>query len=202
MERSLSKRTAELSDPDDPINNAVVSVDVNMSIVSIVERYKDTVRKLRNAICAINDTDWYWMEPIVVAEGVDFHKMLEKIPSVVDEFRVKCAVVDSRLIIIALSAGEPQSLGIGSINQSTGNWNSENGNPFSVLSNANSMFCEGSARAPDLVMSIPRKYTLTGQKARAGNACLATQLISVVLSQLYFFQLSLRSRSIIDLFPI
>ena len=101
-----------------------------------------------------------------VAENVDI-TLLEQLPSSLLGYFIKSYIQDNKLIITNLSTGSPHAGGVGAFNNQARNWNSAGRNRFDIFSDATSKFGEESSGAPDMIVTVPEKYSLAGEGRRA-----------------------------------
>lgn len=163
-ERSLSEGTAELSDPD--TEQIIVRIKANMKFIDVNERYENAVRRAITAISGREEI--YVLEPILIASDVQFN-ILEELPTSVAGFHIRASVVRGQLFVTDLSTGPPHAGGVGAFNFQARLWNARN--RFDIFSDATSKFGEEASGAPDMVFTIPEKYTRPGRGRQTVGKC-------------------------------
>lgn len=155
--RTLSDVTCDVSDPES--EEIIISVKANFK-VDLLLRYELAVQRI---ILKIKDNEDYVLTPVLLACNVNA-SVLEELPSQVRGYRVKCKVLSGALYITGLSTGPPHAGGVGGFNQQARNWNARN--YFDIFSDAVSRFGEEASGAPDMIITVPSKYTPVGAGSR------------------------------------
>ena len=130
----------------------------------LVSRYFEAVYSLRSDIEGFYEegtAEAYDFEPILIATGVEA-TVLEELPSLVGDSKVKCKVENSQLFITNLSNGNAHGAGVAEITRQTAAWAVAGG--FLVTNDATVNFGPGSGRAPDLLLSVHPAHLLAGQE--------------------------------------
>lgn len=162
-ERSESEGTAALSDVDDwePL---LIRIKANYQIEDVDERFerasKDAIRAVERVSGAYN------FEPIVVATGVDC-ALLDNLCTSIAGFHIHVQIVDGNLLITNISTGYPHAGGVKSIIAQSSNWNDRG--RFAAYSDANTKFGRRAAGAPDLTLSVDKRYVLPGAGRRSAG---------------------------------
>ena len=146
-----------MNEPDEE-ESIFVRVKASTRVADQTERFMEVARRAIKKIVACEED--YYFERILVSSGVD-SSVLEELPSLVNGFFVRMMVQNGNLYITELSSGAPHAAGVGSIIFQASTWNVRN--RFDILSGAISHFGEESSGAPDMVLTVPKKYAAAGQ---------------------------------------
>lgn len=149
--------TCDISDPES--EEIIISVKANFKL-DLLPRYELAVQRI---ITKIKGNEDYFLSPVLLASDVDA-SVLEELPSRIRGYRVNCTVMSGALYITGLSTGPPHAGGVGAFNQQARNWNTRN--RFDIFSDAVSKFGDEAAGAPDMVITVPEKYTPAGAGSR------------------------------------
>jgi hypothetical protein len=164
MTTKVRSDTADLSDQD--MEDVILRVCANVDIVDLGERYTNTVKRIARRIeKACLYCDVYRLQPVLVARDVDAN-LLESLPSVVNGYHVQSYIEKGIFFITGLSTSPPHAGGVGAFNNQARNWNSAGRNRFDIFSDATSKFGEEASGAPDMVLTVPEKYSLPGTPRR------------------------------------
>lgn len=162
-ERSVSEDTAAVSDVDDS-SLVIIRIKAKQEIGDPLLRFDTAARNAIRAIKRVKGS--YEFEPIVIASDIDA-SILEALTTSVSDYHVHCVVLNGQLIITNLSTGYPHAGGVRSILTQAANWNSRG--RFAPYSDANTRFSRTAASAPDLTLSIDKKYALPGAGRRSAG---------------------------------
>ncbi len=155
-ERSGSESTAEMSLTDDILEIGTTKDYAGMTI-DIVQRHDIAAKALIRKVEAHfrENEEVFSIRPVLLADNVT-EDILEMIPSLVGNYKVKCMVKNRQLWLVSLSSGEYHATAVLAASAQTFHWVELSRGFFTARSDGNTPFSEEDAAAPDAVILISR----------------------------------------------
>ena len=137
--------------------------------LSIVERYKCAVYRIIANLSQLGNQIMYDLKPFLVGKTEDLD-VIEKLPSIVLNFKVKCQVIENQLFILDIVTDKPHGHGSAAIQNEVCRWsNNHDRTYFSHTGDTNYSKEDGSGSyAPDCVIFVGPRYTNSNAPMKVG----------------------------------